>query len=145
MKNQTWNYYGTLKPMFILLSVTGLFSVYKNPHASTLLRVLTGVNCVIRLTWNLSLVGLTLSPVFIDGATSIETHLQGIIYSVYYMANVIFIMVFNFHPKGIKLLKEIKSQSEAELKRAFRTFAWLFIVYFGMYRQYYTLQCNSTL
>ena len=114
MKNQTWNYYGTLKPMFILLSITGLFNVYKNPLASTLLRVLTGVNCVIRLMWNLSLVGLTLSPVFIDGATSIETHLQGIIYSVYYMANVIFIMVFNFHPKGIKLLMEIKSQSEVE-------------------------------
>ena len=38
-------------------------------------------------------------------------------------------MVFNFHPKGVKLLIEIKSQSETELKRAFRTFVWLLIVY----------------
>ena len=131
MKNQTWNYYGTLKPMFILLIITGLFNVYKNPHASSRLRILTVANCVIRLMWNLNLVCLTLSPVFIDGVTSIETHLQGIIYSVYYMANVVFIMVFNFHPSGIKLLTELKSQSETELKRTFRTFIWLFIVYFA--------------
>ena len=129
MKSPTWNYYCTLKPMFILLSVTGLFNVYKNPHASTLLRMLTVSNCAVRLMWNLSLVSLTLSLVFIDGTTSIETHLQGIIFSVYYMANVTFIMVFNFHPKSVKLLTEIKSQSEAELKRTFRTFVWLSIVY----------------
>ena len=129
MKSQTWNYYGTLKPMFILLSITGLFNVYNNPYASTLLRMLTVTNCAVRLMWNLSLVSLTLSHVFIDGTTSIETHLQGIIFSVYYIANLIFIMVFNFHPKGVKLLTEIKSQSEAELKRAFRTFVWLVILY----------------
>ena len=129
MKSLTSNYYGTLKPMFILLSVTGLFVVYKNPHASTLLRMLTVSNCAVRLMGNLSLVSLTLSLVFIDGTTSIKTHLQGIIFSVYYMTNVTFIMVFNFHPKSVKLLTEIKSQSEAELKRTFRTFVWLSIVY----------------
>ena len=129
MKSQTWNYYGTLNPMFILLSITGLFNVYKNPYASTLLRMLTVTNCVTRLMWNLSLVCLTLSLVFIGGTNSIETHLQGIIYSFYYMANVIFIIVFNFHPKGVKLLTEIKSRSEHELKRTFRTFVWLFVVY----------------
>ena len=115
MKNQSWNYYGTLKPMFILLSIMGLFNVYNNPYASTALRMLTGVNSAIRLMWNLSLVSSSLSFVFIGGTISIETHLQGIIYSVYYMANVIFIMIFNFHPKGVKLLTEIKSQSEPEL------------------------------
>ena len=91
--------------------------------------MLTVANCAVRLMWNLSLVCLSLSFVLIDGTTSIETHLQGIIFSFYYMANVIFIMVFTFHPKGVKQLTEIKSQSEAELKRAFRTFVWLLIVY----------------
>ena len=85
MKSQTWNHYGTLKSMFILLSITGLFNVYKNPYASTQLRMLTVANCAVRLMWNLSLVCLTLSLVFIGGTTSIETHLQGIIYSRNYL------------------------------------------------------------
>ena len=127
-RNQTWRYYGTFKPMIFLLSLRGFFHLLRNPYASNYLKMLTVTNCVARISWNLCFLCLTLST-FFDETVSIETNIQGVIYSSYYMVNVLFIMAFNFHEKGVKLLREIKSESDFEIKLASRAFTWLFVVH----------------
>ena len=128
--NQLWNYYGSLKDMMNFLTLIGLFSPCRNPHASVILKIVSVMNCVIRLAVNITILCVFASSLIIFGNEKIVSHAQGMIYGFYNLVNVIFIMTVNLHPKGVNLMDKIKEQNkEEDRKVSRRIFKVLFSVH----------------
>ncbi len=122
----SWNYYGNLKPMLLLLTSMGLFSPVRNPMASTMLKGITLTYCFIRFFFHLTLCGIFIAPIFGKGIYDLPTYMEAVILGLYHLINVTFVLLFNFSRHKVSLLDAINNLGN--LKERTR-FYFMFLIY----------------
>ena len=128
MSNNLWNYYQALKPMVILLTASGLFSLHKNPHASKFLKFLTVANVTFRFSCTLIACIMFLSTLYVNGTRKFASNIHTVSYGFYCLINVSFLLGFHFHSMGIELLRIFGCNNE--LKKNWMTRAFLITLSF---------------
>ena len=77
MSNKLWNYYQALKPMVILLTASGLFSLHKNPQV---LKFLTVANVAFRFSCTLIASIMFLSTLYVNGTRKFASNIHAVSY-----------------------------------------------------------------
>ena len=115
--------------MIILLTASGLFSLHKNPHASTFLKLLTVSNVAIRFSCTLIASTVYLATLYVNGTSKLASNIQAVIYGFYCLINVSFLLGFHFHSKGVELLKIVGCNIDMKKNWATRAFVITLSVY----------------